>query len=37
MLLFDGDNVVRHMLVDMRTGKVLERDYVPPRNRASAR
>ena len=37
MLLFDGDNVVRHMLVDLRTGSILERDYIPPRNRASAR
>ena len=37
MLLFDGDNVVRHMLVDLRSGSILERDYVPPRNRAAAR
>lgn len=37
MLLFDGDNVVRHMFVDLRTGSILERDYIPPRNRAAAR
>jgi len=37
MLLFDGDNVVRHMFVDLRTGTILERDYIPPRNRAAAR
>jgi hypothetical protein len=37
MLLFDGDNVVRHMLVDLHTGTILERDYIPPRNRGDAR
>lgn len=37
MLLFDGPNVVRHMLVDMHTGSILERDYVPPRNRGDVR
>jgi hypothetical protein len=37
MLLFDGNNVVRHMLVDLRTGSILERDYIPPRNRGDAR
>jgi hypothetical protein len=37
MLLFDGDNVVRHLLVDLRTGSIIERDYVPPRNRAERR
>jgi hypothetical protein len=37
MLIFDGDNVVRHMFVDLRTGSILERDYIPPRNRAAAR
>ena len=37
MLLFDGNNVVRHMLVDLRTGSILERDYIPPRNRGAAR
>ena len=37
MLLFDGNNVVRHMLVDLRTGSILERDFVPPRNREAAR
>ena len=37
MLLFDGNNVVRHMLVDMRTSSILERDYIPPRNRGAAR
>ena len=37
MLLFDGPNVVRHMLVDLHTGSILERDYVPPRNRGDVR
>jgi len=37
MLLFDGNNVVRHMLVDLRTSSILERDYIPPRNRGAAR
>jgi hypothetical protein len=37
MFLYDGDNVVRHMLVDLRTGTLVERDYVPPRNRGAAR
>ena len=37
MFLFDGENVVRHMLVDLRSGKVLEPDYIPPRNRGVQR
>jgi hypothetical protein len=37
MLVFDGDNVVRHMLVDLRSGKIVDRDYVPPRNRGTPR
>jgi len=37
MFLYDGNNVVRHMLVDLRTGSILERDYIPPRNRGTAR
>jgi len=37
MFLYDGNNVVRHMLVDLRTGSILERDYTPPRNRGAGR
>lgn len=33
MFLFDGENVVRHMLVDLRSGRILDPDYIPPRNR----
>lgn len=33
MFLFDAENVVRHMLVDMRTRKVVDSDYIPPQNR----
>ncbi len=33
MFLFDAENVVRQMLVDMRTGKVVDSDYIPPQNR----
>ena len=29
VFLFDGENVVRHMLVDLRTNKIVNRDYVP--------
>ncbi len=37
MFLFDGENVVRHMLVDLRLGRIVEPDYIPPRNRGSAK
>ncbi|MEO1574334.1 MAG: hypothetical protein AAFU65_05165 [Pseudomonadota bacterium] len=33
VFLFDGENVVKHMLVDLRTDRIVERDHVPPRNR----
>ncbi len=33
MFLFDAENVVRHMLVDMRTRTVVDSDYIPPQNR----
>lgn len=29
VFLFDGENVVRHMLVDLRTNKIVNSDYVP--------
>ncbi len=32
VFLFDGENVVRHMLVDLRTNRIVARDYVPARN-----
>lgn len=37
IFLFDGENVVRHMLVDLRTNTIVDHDYVPPRNRGVAR
>ena len=37
IFLFDGENVVRHMLVDLRTNTIVDHDYVPPRNRGAAR
>ncbi|MFK7886778.1 MAG: hypothetical protein AB8G16_07920 [Gammaproteobacteria bacterium] len=33
VFLFDGENVVKHMLVDLRTDRIVDHDYVPPRNR----
>lgn len=33
MFLFDAENVVRQMLVDMRTRSVVDSDYIPPQNR----
>ena len=33
MFLFDAENVVRQMLVDMRTRQVVDSDYIPPQNR----
>ncbi len=33
MFLFDAENVVRHMLVDMRTRTIVDSDYIPPQNR----
>ncbi len=33
MFLFDGENVVRQILVDLKSRKILEPDYIPPRNR----
>lgn len=35
VFLFDGENVVKHMLVDLRTDKIVNYDYVPPRNRGA--
>ena len=32
VFLFDGENVVRHMLVDLRSNRIVDRDYTPPRN-----
>lgn len=37
MFLFDGENVVRQILVDLKSRKILEPDYIPPRNRRVAR
>ncbi len=36
IFLFDGENVVRHMLVDLRANTIVDADYVPPRNRGVA-
>ncbi len=36
IFLFDGENVVRHMLVDLRANTIVDHDYVPPRNRGVA-
>lgn len=33
VFLFDGDNRVKHMLVDLRTDRIVDHNYVPPRNR----
>jgi len=33
VFLFDGENVVKHMLVDLRLDKIVDHAYVPPRNR----
>lgn len=33
VFLFDGENVVKHMLVDLRSNTIAERNHVPPRNR----
>ena len=35
MFLFDGENVVRQMLVDLKSRKILDPDYIPPRNRGA--
>lgn len=35
MFLFDAENVVRHMLVDLRIGKVVDSNYIPPQNRGA--
>lgn len=35
VFLFDGENVVRHMLVDLRTGSIANRSYIPPRNQGA--
>lgn len=32
VFVFDGENVVKHMLVDLRTDRIVNHDYVPPRN-----
>lgn len=32
VFLFDGENVVKHMLVDLRTDRIVDHDYIPPRN-----
>lgn len=37
MFLFDAENVVRQMLVDMRTRRVVDSDYIPPQNREEKR
>jgi len=29
VLLFDGENVVRNMIVDLRTNRIVKRDHVP--------
>ncbi|MEL7448889.1 MAG: hypothetical protein AAFN78_06750 [Pseudomonadota bacterium] len=36
MFLFDGENVVRQILVDLKSRSILEPDYIPPRNRRAA-
>lgn len=33
VFLFDAENVVRIMLVDLRTRSIADRNYIPPRNR----
>lgn len=33
VFLFDGENVVKHMLIDLRTDRIVERNHVPSRNR----
>ena len=33
VFLFDAENVVRIMLVDLRTRTIADRNYIPPRNR----
>ncbi len=33
IFLFDAENVVRHMLVDLRSQRVVNTDYIPPQNR----
>lgn len=35
IFLFDAENVVRHMMVDLRIGKVVIADYIPPQNRGA--
>jgi hypothetical protein len=33
VFLFDGENRVKHMLVDLRTDRIVNHNYIPPRNR----
>lgn len=33
VFLFDGENRVKHMLVDLRTDRIVDHNYIPPRNR----
>jgi hypothetical protein len=33
VFLFDGENVVKHMLVDLRTDRIVDHNYIPPRNK----
>lgn len=35
VFLFDGINVARHTVVDLKTNQIVYRDYVPQRNRIS--
>ena len=35
VFVFDGENVVRHMMVDLRIDKIVDHNYTPPRNRGN--
>lgn len=35
VFLFDGENVVKHMLVDLRSNRIVNHNFVPSRNRGS--